>query len=110
MAAETTRITGLVLLPSGAPCTGGRMRIRLSGPGKVEDAGVTQKVHGVIDVAIGSNGAVDFTLIPNDAITPSGTVYRVEFETNDGFRWTEHWSVTTAPDPTEIGDITQVLA
>lgn len=108
MAAETTRITGLVLLPSGAPCTGGSLRVRLSGPGTVQDAGVTQKVNGIVDVAIGSNGAVDFKLIPNDAITPAGSIYHVDFQTNDGFRWSEHWSVTTAPDPTEIGDITQV--
>jgi hypothetical protein len=108
MAVETTRITGLVITPAGTPATGGKMRIRLSGPGKVEDGAVTQKIGGNVEVAIGSNGAVDFVLVPNDAILPAGTVYHVQFETPSGFRWSEHWSLATAPDPIEIGDITQV--
>jgi len=108
MAVQTTTITGLVLAPSGSPVTGGRIRARLTGPGTVDDAGTNQKIHGFAEFAIGANGAVNFALVPNDVISPAGSIYSVEFNMPDGASWVEFWSLATAPDPIEIGDITRV--
>lgn len=108
MAVETTRITGKVIKPSGVAASGGRLRARLSSPGTVNDSGVTHKVGGVAFTDIGSDGSVDFRLVPNDAIAPSGSIYSVEFQMPDGSSWQEFWNLPTAPDPTEIGDIPRV--
>lgn len=109
MAVETTRITGNVLLPTGAAASGGRIRVRLSTPSTVADGG-TSHVVGVApyDVQIGTNGAVDFFLVPNDVLTPAGTHYLMQFETLDGFSWSERVTVATSPDPTTIGALTRL--
>ena len=113
MAVETTTITGKVLLPGGAaPPVGSRLVIRLSQSGRAEDGGATQVVGGTIEGRITSDGSVKaadgtsaLMLVPNDAITPAGTYYRVEFSVPGGLGWTELWNVTTSPDPVEVGDI-----
>jgi hypothetical protein len=110
MAVETTTITGKVLQPSGVPASGGRLRARLSSPGTINDAGVTQKINGVAEAEIGSDGSVNFKLVPNDAISPAGSIYAVEFQMPDGSSWREYWNLPTNPDPTEIGDVPRVNA
>lgn len=108
MAVETTRIIGKVLVPSGSPASGGKIRARLSSPGSVADAGTTQRVGGASTSNIGVDGSVDFKLIPNDAITPSGSIYAIEYQMPGGDSWTEHWNLATTPDPIDIGNIPRV--
>jgi len=112
MAVETTTITGKVFMPNGAAAASGRVTLKLSQAGRAEDAGATQVVGGQYEARIASDGTIKaadlvtaLTVVPNDAITPSGTYYRVDFSLANGIRWTEYWNVTTAPDPVEIGDI-----
>jgi hypothetical protein len=113
MAVELTTITGKVLLPGGgAPPAGSRALIRLSAQGRAEDGSVTQVVGGVVEAVLDSAGSIfaadgvaALTLVPNDAITPTGTFYRVDFSIKGGLGWQELWNLTTAPDPVQIGDI-----
>jgi hypothetical protein len=108
MAVTTTNITGMVLLPSGAPATGGKLRARLSSPGSVEDGATTQRIGGVTIAEIGSDGSVDFTLVPNDVITPEGSIYAVEYQLLGGSSWQEFWAVETGSGSIDIGDISRV--
>jgi hypothetical protein len=68
-------------------------------------------VGGRVEATIDPNGLVtSVVLVPNDAITPSGTYYLVQISTTGPVRtsWTERWSVTTSPDPVDVGDITRL--
>lgn len=109
-AVETTTITETVFLPEGLQATGGKITCQISDAGTVDDAGTSQRVGGRMETSIASNGTVNFTLIPNDAITPSGTYYTCTIKTTGPKRssWTEKWSITTSPDPIDIGDITRL--
>lgn len=106
-AVETTTITGKLYVPGGGTATGGTITAILSSSGSTEDAGVTQIVAGRVSTTIGATGAVSFALVPNDAITPSGTSYTVNFAVTAPIymSWMEKWNVLTAPDPVEIGDV-----
>ena len=112
MAIETTTISGNVYDANGVLATGGTIRCQLSHPGIARDLSNSKDevIAGVITTSIASNGAVSFALVPNDAITPVGTVYLVKFQLPNGYSWTEYWSVATAPDPVEIGDVLRVDA
>jgi len=108
---ETTTVQGKVLLPSGAPATSGYIIAILSHPGTADDAGTAQKVSGRVQATIAADGTVTgLVLVPNDAITPAGTYYLVEIRVQSPYRvaWMEKWSVATAPDPVDIGVITQL--
>ena len=112
MAVSTTTVQGTIYGPGGSVIPGGKITFRLGGiadSGVVVDGAVNTIVHpGPIKVTIPSTGIVSFTLIPNDAITPTGSHWRADFESLDGFTWREFWQVDTIPDPVEIGDITRV--
>jgi len=112
MALETTTITGTIYDANGVVATGGRLLIRLSHPGIARDTGNSKDelVAGEVIIAIASNGAVSFALVPNDVITPVGTTYVVRVQLPNGYAWQEHWSVASTPDPAEIGDILRVDA
>lgn len=109
MPLETTQITGTIYDPQGAPVAGGKITIELSHPGSAPDtvSGDDERVAGETIVPIGGDGTVDFTVVPNDVITPVGTIYKIHFETS-GRRWREYWSVDSSPDPLEIGDVNRV--
>ena len=55
-------------------------------------------------VQLGAGGTFTVQLAPNDGATPSGTLYTVVFQVDDGFPKTEYWSVTAA-SPTTIAAI-----
>lgn len=107
MAVETTTIEGDVLDLDATPAEG-ELRIRLNQAGRVPDGADSHVVGGELRVTIGPAGAVSFPLIPNDVITPAGTIYVVEYVLANGRRFREGWSVATAPDPIDIGAVTRI--
>ena len=104
MAVPTRAIQGKVVLPSGAGAPSGSIEIELSTEGLVLDGAVSQKATGKIKVPIGTDGAVSFVLIPNDAIEPSGTYYVVN-GTVPGDKWTEYWDVPSGGSALDIGAV-----
>ena len=115
MALPTTTITGKVYTPDGVAVTEGSIVCILSQAASVNDAGsgATERVAGLSEFSIQSSGDVQggMALVPNDAMTPTGTYYRVRFSVTAPVRaaWEESWSVPSTPDPIEIGDITRLF-
>ncbi len=111
-AVETTTVQGKVVIPNGATATGGAIAYSLSQSGSTPDTGTGQQqaVGGRQTATVAADGSVSFPIIPNDAITPSGTFYDVVLTTTGPVRayWVEKWSVTTSPDPVNIGAITRL--
>ena len=115
MAMPTTTVQGKVILPSGDPATAGTLTLVLSEPGLVNDGATDHRIGGERQEEIGTDGAVDFALVPNDQITrdgeesPGGTIYRVDVLVTSPYRcrWSESWSVDSSPDPVDIGAITR---
>lgn len=106
MAVTLVAVSGKVLLPDGTGTPGGTLVITLSKEGSVEDAGTgTQRVAAVKTVTIGSDGSVSFNVVPNDTITPSGTIYRADYKLPSGVSWSEYWDIASSPSSLEIGDI-----
>jgi len=110
MPIPTVTITGKVLTPNGQGAAGGMITIRPSAPGVVRDTtgDIDQKIGGEQRIAIGVDGSVSFTLVPNASIAPAGTTYHVQYVLQDGASWTEDWSLAAAPGAQEIGDVTVV--
>lgn len=111
-AVETTTVQGKVILPSGVVASGGKLTLTLSQIGSTPDTSTAEEevVLGWFTTSISSSGVVDFALVPNDAVSPAGTYYAVSYNVTSPIRasWSEKWSVTTSPDPVDIGDITRV--
>jgi hypothetical protein len=107
MAVPLTTITGKLLTPDGQPVTKGTVSARLSQPGSVLDGTDSQRVAETAKAAIGTDGAISLALVPNDAITPSGTHYVVTIDAKIGARgrqWTEKWQITGTA-PLDIGEV-----
>lgn len=115
MAVPTVTVNGKVVTPSGAAVTSGSLKIELSRPATVTDpvGGEKERVGGIQTAAIGSDGSVNFPIVPNDVIvldgnsSPGGTRYIVTFSVVTPVRatWVEYWNVKTAPNPVAIGAI-----
>ncbi len=111
-AVETTTIQGNVINPNGGSVTAGSLRCTLSASGTAMDPNSAVVVAGRIKSTIDPNGYVSIVLVPNDAITPSGTFYTCLYDVtapraNRG-SWQQLWSVTTAPDPIDIGAVVRL--
>ncbi len=111
-AVETTTVNGKIVTPDGVVVTSGKIAAFLSDPGTTPDTGTaeSQRVSAKASGTVAATGDVSITLVPNDAITPSGTYYTVRFTIRQPIRasWVERWSVTTSPDPIDIGDVTRL--
>lgn len=110
-AIETTTITGTVYAPDGSVATGGSITCALTPtPGRASDGTNLQVVASRYVATISGTGTVSFALVPNDVISPAGTVYACTYTITGPLRstFTESWSVTTAPDPVSIGAIARV--
>ena len=112
-AVETTTIEGTVYTPDGVVVGGGTITCTLSQAASVDDSGSTARVAASIRATIDASGETSFVLIPNDAITPNGTYYTCRFATTGSSAtqrasWTEKWSVTTTPDPVDLGSVTRL--
>jgi len=108
-AVEKTTVTGQILLPGGTPATAGNIVAILSSPGTAMDGASATVVLGRVQASIDPNGRpVGLALVPNDVITPSGTYYQVRITVTAPTQnsWERKWSVTTSPDPVDIGAIT----
>jgi hypothetical protein len=109
MAVDTIEISGTLYKPNGVAARGGSIKIELSNPGTVLDTlGNRQKVNGITNVAIASNGGVSFDLVPNANISPPNTFYVATIETPDGEKWKDYWQLAAAPGTLNFGDIPQV--
>lgn len=110
-AVETTTVTGTVYTPSAIAVSGGDVTCALTpNPGRASDGTSMQVVASRYKSTINSSGFVSITLVPNDQITPSGTVYLCRFSITGPVRdaWDETWSVATSPDPISIGAVSRV--
>jgi hypothetical protein len=116
-AVPTAQITGNQLLPDGSAPSKGTINCALSQAGSVTDpvGGTVQRVAAETTFTLTNGGALPSTayLVPNDAITPSGTTYLCSFQLQlvDGRRaspWSERWSVASSPSSISIGAITRV--
>src|SRR6266540_2502463 len=110
MALPTVTIQGKVVAPNGAGIAKGTVTAKLSQAGSVLDGAVSQRVASSTRVTLGSDGALPaFALVPNDAIVPSGTYYRVRVHTEDElgvpFAWEEKWQFTSSPSTIDIGAV-----
>lgn len=59
---------------------------------------------GVLSIAIGTEGTVNFALVPNEGGDPGGTFYKAVYKLNDGTTFTEYW-VVPAVSPATIAAI-----
>ncbi len=107
-AVPTITVTGQVLTPSGAPVTSGSVTCRLTTPGKAFD-GVRNQVVATETTATITAGAVSVVLVPNDAISPTGSRYTCTFTVTipNGRRvqWAQQWQTTSTPATQAIGDV-----
>ncbi len=109
MAIPVISITGKVVDPAGVGVTG-KITAMLSRPGSVLDGTTSQDVARQVTTTISAGGTLSgFVLTPNDAITPSGTYYTVQFDAMlaDGSRhiWRELWQLASSPSPIDIGAV-----
>jgi hypothetical protein len=108
MALPTVQITGKVLTPDGRAPRSGTVTCRLSHPGSALDGPVSQRVATEVVARVGADGSIAVSLVPNDAITPSGTSYLVTFSLTVGGKpisWTETWQLASAPATIDIGAV-----
>lgn len=112
MAIPTVTITGKIYLPDGQVATSGSVTCALSLSGSVDDAGVSHRVGGRRTFTIEADGDIETgaALVPNEAIAPGGTFYRVTFNVLAPVTtvWSEAWQIASAPNPIEIGDIVRL--
>jgi len=103
MAIPLVSITGKVLLPNGT-AVAGTIEASLSQAGSVLDGAVSQQVAALATGTIGSDGTVTLSLVPNDAITPSGTSYRVRLRFGSAVVY-EIWQLASTPSPIDVGAV-----
>ena len=96
----------------------GRIVVALNSPGSAQPLySGSQTLTGwqtTIDVPASANGAVSFTLVCTDSITPTGTSYAARYQPTSGGGWAETWTpatgtttiramrATTVPTPTTM--------
>lgn len=110
-AVPTVQITGSVMDPSGIGVVSGQIVCALSQPGSVLDGAVSVRVAARTTLALTAGGALaaSAVLVPNDAITPSGTAYTCRYlvSLTDGTSttWVETWQLASTPSPINIGAV-----
>jgi hypothetical protein len=110
MAIPTIHVTGKILLPSGLPLSvPGRLSWKLSEPGTAMDGATPQRVGPEGLTGIAPNGDVDFYIVPNELIQPSGTYYSVEI-TLGSTKWKEAWQFAASPGSLTVGAIPRLDA
>lgn len=107
-AVPTVAITGKVLTPDGSGVRSGTITCRLTTPGSALDGTTLQRVASEVTTTLAATtGAVSFSLVPNDAITPTGSRYTCTYRAvaNNGrsVQWAEQWQLASTPNPLPIG-------
>lgn len=114
MAVPTVSITGHVLAPDGSAPTSGHITAKLSAPGSTLDGAESVRVAAEVTEDLGTGGTLSFGLVPNDAITPSGTYYLVTYIVGlaNGRRvqWAEKWQLTSDDLALDIGAVPRLDA
>jgi hypothetical protein len=112
MAVPVTQINGKVVTPLGVGATAGRVELSLSQPGTVLDpaTGQYQRIGGALTSSIGSDGAVSFSVVPNDIIeadAAGGSYYRIVHEVTAPVRarWEVKARVPSSGSPVNIGSL-----
>jgi hypothetical protein len=94
------------------PYRRGRVTARLSQSGTAFDGETRVVVSGGDEDVIGETGEVTLALVPNDVISPAGTVYLATFDLLDRLghweRLVQRWNVSSSASTVELGTITQV--
>jgi len=112
-ALPTTTVNGKVYLPDGTTAAGGVVDCALAPTaGTVLDGNSQAQVAPLhTKGTIAADGTVTgLALVPNDAITPSGTYYDVRFTTTAPVRatWVVRWRVDSTPNPVAVGAISRL--
>ncbi len=111
MAIPTVQVTGSVVDPDAIGVTGGMITLTLSQSGSALDGAISRRVAASATWTLDATGNLPASalLVPNDAITPSGTAYSVRFNITlaNGTRstWTEIWQLASTPSPINIGAV-----
>lgn len=104
MAITTITVTGKVVLPSGGGMPGGKIEVELDQADTVMDGAVQQQVAGKFTVYVGTDGSVNFTIIPTSEFQTGPGSYTAKFILPDGTSFSKAW--TTVPDlDADIGDL-----
>lgn len=109
-AVPTVAITGKVLTPDGSGVRSGTITCRLTTPGSALDGTTLQRVASEVTTTLAATtGAVSFSLVPNDAITPTGSrytcTYRAVVNNGRAVQWAEQWQLTSYPTSQAIGSL-----
>lgn len=110
MAIPSRQIQGTILDPNGVGVNGGTIEFRLDiGSGTVQDDTTTAAYvcGGTKHIVIGTDGTVDFNLVPNDEISPSGSNWVATYRLPGIDMFRETWNVP-AGAVIQIGDVTRV--
>ena len=113
-APPTVAISGGIVTPSGGSVARGMILIRLSQPGRAADGDSSVLVSGSTEAKWSGAQGPTIALVPNDVITPSGTVYVVSITAVDSSgrvsSWTERWRVASSPASISFADVERVQA
>lgn len=100
VAAAQTTITDTLQTPQGQPFEG---KVIITAPRQMTHAGNTyvgwERTWNV------TAGTFSATLVPNDAATPAGTSYRVQYIPKQGTAWTETWVVPTSGSALKVHQV-----
>lgn len=120
MAIPTVQIQGKVVTPDGDPVASGRIEVSLSQAGSALDGASSVRLAPGASapgslITLGTGGVLPASavLVPNDAITPSGTYYRARFvvvpaDSSLPVEWTEKWQLASTPNPLDIGAVPRI--
>lgn len=113
MALSRVTVRGTLVEADGVtPYRRGRVTARLSQAGTALDGDTRVIVSGGDSDVLSETGEVTLVLVPNDAVSPSGTVYLVTFQLQDRLgHWTmeaQRWTVPSSAEPIGLDAIVQV--
>ena len=112
MAVVTVAIAGHIFTPAGAAPTSGRVTAKLSHAGATLNGAELVRVAAEVTADIGTGGTLAISLVPNDAITPTGTHYVVTciVTLSNGRRvqWAEKWQLTSADLTIDLGTVPRI--
>ena len=114
MAVTLVTISGSVVDPEGVGIVRGTITCQLSTSGSTLDGAASVRVCGEASGAITAGVLSSLALVPNDAITPSGTYYLAIIEGNlsNGrrYRKAERWQLTSDDLTLDIGAVPRLDA
>lgn len=108
-AVPTVTVTGKVLAPDGGAPLSGSVTCRLTTAASALDGVTMQAVAGEVTATLGVGGTISMALVPNDAMTPTGTRYTCTYQATmpNGRRvqWARQWQVASSPATQDVGSV-----